>query len=410
MDLSSGYPFPLIRSGLLFNYPKLERSVHTDVAIIGGGISGALMAYHLIEAGISCVVIDGRTIGLGSTAASTSILQYEIDVPLSKLAEMKGKKDASRAYRLCCDSIEKLNDIAGRIGVKNFFKRKSLYFADSPGAVPFLKEEFNARKEAGFHVEYLDKEEIRKHYNFKSSAAILSYHGAQTDAYPFTHSLLQYVISKGAEVFDRSLIKQIKTNADGVQLKTENKNTIHVKKVVNATGYEVVNFINKKIVRLHSTYAIISEHALTERTQWEKDTILWNTADPYLYITSMDGRILVGGCDEKFYDPKRRDKLIKKKSEELAGNFHTLFPKTPFKSEFGWTGTFGSTKDGLPYIGTDGTNPRIYYALGFGGNGITFSQVAAEIITDLILGKKNSDVEIFSFNRLNQRNNNNNKT
>jgi len=60
---------------------------------------------------------------------------------------------------------------------------------------------------------------------------------------------------------------------------------------------------------------------------------------------------------------------------------------------------FGKTNDSLPYIGEYRKTPRIFYALGFGGNGITFSLVAAEIITDLLLGKKNENADVFSFSR-----------
>ena len=72
MELVAGYPFWLIKNGLLFSYPKLLENKKSDCVIIGGGISGALAAYYLIKAGIECIVVDGRTIGLGSTCASTS--------------------------------------------------------------------------------------------------------------------------------------------------------------------------------------------------------------------------------------------------------------------------------------------------------------------------------------------------
>ena len=83
MNLITGYPYWLINSGLPTNYPKLEKSLKTDIVIIGGGISGALTAYYLTNAGLNCVVVDSRTIGLGSTCASTALLQYELDTPLS---------------------------------------------------------------------------------------------------------------------------------------------------------------------------------------------------------------------------------------------------------------------------------------------------------------------------------------
>jgi glycine/D-amino acid oxidase-like deaminating enzyme len=70
-----------------------------------------------------------------------------------------------------------------------------------------------------------------------------------------------------------------------------------------------------------------------------------------------------------------------------------------FKTDFGWAGAFASTKDGLPYIGSIPQRSNTYFALGFGGNGITFSVIAAQIICDLIKGKSNDDAAIFSFSR-----------
>ena len=79
MNLKSGYPYSLIKNGLVEEYPKLQQDKTTDDIIIGGGISGALTAYHLTSAGLSCIVADARRIGLGSTCASTSLLQHEQD-------------------------------------------------------------------------------------------------------------------------------------------------------------------------------------------------------------------------------------------------------------------------------------------------------------------------------------------
>jgi thioredoxin reductase len=100
MKLDSGLPFWLIKDGLPFAYPKLERSLRTDVVILGGGISGALMGYSLTRAGIPCVLLDGRTIGLGSTCASTSLLQYEIDTSLHELADRIGQKNADSRFTI----------------------------------------------------------------------------------------------------------------------------------------------------------------------------------------------------------------------------------------------------------------------------------------------------------------------
>ena len=161
-------------------------------------------------------------------------------------------------------------------------------------------------------------------------------------------------------------IIKIKHSTDGVQLKTENNLTFKCKKLVYATGYEAVNFIHKKIVDLNSTYVTISEHNSTGGNFWKDNVLIWNTGNPYMYIrTTQDGRIMVGGRDEKFYNPVKRDKLIEQKTKDLKKDFNDLFPSIDFNPEFSWTGTFGSTKDGLPFIGPYKPLPNRFFFIRF---------------------------------------------
>jgi glycine/D-amino acid oxidase-like deaminating enzyme len=400
MNLTTGYPYWLINSGLVATYPKLEHSTKTDVVIIGGGISGALAAYYISNAGLECKVVDARSIGLGSTCASTSLLQYELDKPLSILADQIGFHSAARAYVMCSEAIDTLQNISQKIKFTLFEKQKSLYFAAFKKDRKLIETEFTYRKKAGFQVQFLDEKEIRQRFGFSAPAAILSLQGATTDAYMLTHVLLQSVIKKGNEVFDRTLISKIEYKSNGVKLFTKKGHSITAKKIVNASGYEITEFIDKKIVKLNSTFALASEHIQSHVPVWKEKTLLWNTADPYLYMRlTKDNRVIIGGRDKEFYNTSERDKLIKKKSSLLKKDFSKLFPKIELIPEFSWSGTFGSTKDALPYIGTYNKTPHTYYALGFGGNGITFSLIAAEIICDMITGKINKNVSLFSFDR-----------
>ena len=400
MNLKSGYPYPLLKNGLPFSFPKLDHDAEVPVIILGAGISGALVRYYLAKAGIESVTLDERTIGFGSTSASTSMLQYEIDVPLYRLTEMIGREGAERAYKLCNNSIETLTEIAKELSFDDFARRDSLYYAAYKKDVSWLKKEFTARKEAGFDVEWLEPDDVRKIYGFESYGAILSHHGAMTNAYMFAHKLLQYKAGeKGYSIYDRTHASKIEHHQKGVTVITDDGFTVKADKIVYATGYEVVDFIEKDIVQLLSTFAVVSEQ-YNKPEFWKDEVLIWNTADPYLYMrTTTDGRVLVGGRDETFSDPRKRDKLLKKKARQLTADVNKLFPGLNFIPEFSWAGTFGSTKDGLPYIGPYSKKPNSYFALGFGGNGITFSVIAAEIIRDLLLGKKNDDVELFRFDR-----------
>ena len=401
MKLSAGYPLSLIKNGLLFSYPKLDKDIKTDVLVLGGGISGALAAHYLVKEGIECVLIDARSIGLGSTCASTSLLQYEIDVPLHELIKMIGAKAAVRSYKLGVAAILRLEALSQKIGMHDYERKNSLYSAAFKKDIPFLKEEFDSRKKYGFDVKYLDEKNVLKEFGFTSYGGILSGVAASLDSYLLTHRLLQFNMKKGLKVYDRPLAIFINHNKQNVQIKTRDEFMIVAKKMVYATGYEVVDFISKPIVKLASTYAIASESSNSPQKFGKNDAIIWNTANPYLYLRSTkDNRIIIGGRDEEFFSHIKRDRLIPQKTKQLQKDFKKMFPAIPFKTEFSWAGTFGSTKDGLPYIGGYKNLPNGLFALGFGGNGITFSQVAGEIIASIIKGRKNKDAELFSFERM----------
>ena len=104
MDLKSNEPFWLIKNGIINSYPSLHEDIECDVLIIGGGITGSLLAHQAIEDGYDTVLLDKREIANGSSSATTSMLQYEIDIPLYQLIELIGKDNAVRSYQACSDS------------------------------------------------------------------------------------------------------------------------------------------------------------------------------------------------------------------------------------------------------------------------------------------------------------------
>jgi glycine/D-amino acid oxidase-like deaminating enzyme len=64
-----------------------------------------------------------------------------------------------------------------------------------------------------------------------------------------------------------------------------------------------------------------------------------------------------------------------------------------------WSGAFGTTEDGLPLIGRVPGHPGIYAAYGYGGNGITFSYLAAQVIGELIAGRGRAWFDDFAIDR-----------
>jgi glycine/D-amino acid oxidase-like deaminating enzyme len=301
---------------------------------------------------------------------------------------------------LCGEAIDKLADLMTNLSFKEFDSRNSLYFSRKKKQKEFMRKECLARKQAGFDVELLDGTQLNDAYQIKAAYGILSAKGATNNAYALTHRLLEECFKKGSKIYAQTKINSITYEKQCVILKTVEGRAIKASHVINATGYEVTNFIDKKIVDLDCTYAVISESDAEHEEPWKNSIMMWNTDDPYLYMCcTTDHRIIIGGRDERFVNVNTMHTYLPKKEALLEKDFSKTLPSMTFKREFGWSGVFGKTKDSLPYIGNIRKTPRTFYALGFGGNGITFSLVAAEIITDLLLGKKNEDAEIFSFSR-----------
>lgn len=400
MDLVSPRPFWLLRNGLLATYPSLKEDARCDVIVLGAGISGAFVAESLSRAGMDVVVIDKRDVAAGSTSASTALISYEIDTHLTELTRRLGRQKAERAYRLCHDSIDAIERLVSELGIDcGFQRRPSAYFAVEENETTALREEYAARRASGIAVDLLSASEVSERFSFSRPAALVSAQGAQLDAHRLTHGLLRHAATRGARIFDRTCVEEVDAQEHEVRLKTDRGCVLIARHLVFATGYESQDFLPRRVVRLKSTYAFASEPLAAFPGWWER-CLIWETARPYLYMrTTEDGRAIVGGEDDPFRNPNRRDRLLEKRTEKLAERFREMFPAIDLSIDHRWAGTFGETKDGLAYIGSIRQMSRCQFALGFGGVGVTFSRIAAEIICDTLCGRANPDAQLFRFDR-----------
>ncbi|KOP35783.1 FAD-binding oxidoreductase [Flavobacterium sp. WLB] len=399
MKLRSTETFWPLISAMNTSYPSIDSDIKTEILIVGGGITGALMAYKLITAGKKIVLVDRRDVANGSTAASTALLQYEIDVPLHELIKLRGEKCAVDSYRNGKKAIFDLRNIIDTVESDCGFEfKKSIYFTSYKKDIPFLKNEFKARKQRDFDVTWLNKYELEK-MGLNAIAAIESKTAAVMDPFKLANDLLSYCHQNGMQIYDRTNITSVQTTKGKCIAHTENKCTITADHVVYCSGYESTETIEEKIVDLKSTYALASE-IVPELPTILKNAVIWDTSSPYYYYrATADNRIIMGGGDEEFRDAKKRDKLIPKKEASLMRQFKRRFPNVQFKLDYSWAGTFGETKDGLPYFGKPDPKKNIHYVLGFGGNGITFSVIGMNSIVDSIKNKKNPDLDFYRFGR-----------
>lgn len=400
MRLRSKETYWLLKNGLITSYPSLHQDITCDVLIIGGGITGSLMAYQLSKEGYKTVLVDKRDIGMGSTSATTAMIQYEIDEPLYSLIDKVGEHAAVDSYRAGVSVIDQLEMIVKSVNSDCSFTRKqSLFIAHSKKDLEWLIKEYETRKKFDFHVIWLTQDDLKTQFGVVGEGGILSKAGASMDAYRLTHDLLAFCIKNyRLSVYDHTAIEKVLYNPLSNIAFSDNKNTITCAKLIYASGYETHTIIKKKIVDLISTYAIVSEPLKIPAVML--NTLIWNTQDPYLYArTTSDNRILVGGGDVNFKNAIRRDRLLDQKELFLLESFQKLMPAIKIIPDFTWAGTFGVTKDALPYIGPHHDFPNTYFVLGFGGNGITFSTMAMSIISDAIKGESNKFLEYYRFNR-----------
>lgn len=376
---------------------KLPKSA--DVLVIGAGVSGALAADALVAAGLQVVIIDRRTPGAGSTAASTALLQFELDLPLSKLREDIGDAAAARAWRRSQQSVEIL---AARVRTLNiscdFRRRQALYLSGNVLSPTALETEAHLRRIAGLPSRFLPAATVKSMFGISGRAGILSDGAAEVNPARLTAGLLRSVIRRGAKVVAPVTVADVSPGEKSVTVHLEDGRALTAGHVVFATGYELAKGVPRRGHSITSTWSIATRPQ--PEKLWPGRALIWEAADPYLYIrTTVDGRVICGGEDAEFDDEETRDRLLPKKAAKLAAKLAALIPGIDTTPELAWAGSFGDSKTGLPTIGPVPRMNRCHAILGFGGNGITFSAMAAEIISRSLQGLDDPDSDLFAFDR-----------
>jgi glycine/D-amino acid oxidase-like deaminating enzyme len=401
MDLTSGVPYWLVKTGLRATYPKLDQDRRCDLAIIGGGITGALVGHRFASEGIHTILLEGREMGYGSTGASTALLQYELDCHLTDLIQRIGPSPAQRCYRLCADAITGIERLVSEVGSEaDFGRKRSLYLATRRRDVKALERERRARQDIGIEVELLSPSDIRDRFAFERPAALLSSLGAEIDPLRFTHALLAAAGRDGLEAYDRTGVARYQSDRKGVLLETADGWRIRARKAIFATGYNIPPFVPRRQVQLTSTFAFATS-PLAGFDGWGEDRcLIWETSRPYFYArTTPDGRAILGGADQPFKGAHKIERMQDRQIERLAKQFAAMFPHIEFDVDWSWAGTFAETADGLPFIGAVPEFPNGFVALGYGANGIPFGYVAADLLVDLFLGRGSPDAELFRIGR-----------
>lgn len=398
-DLRTGRPVWLDRR--LPNIPAdaLKRSISCDVLVVGAGISGAIIAEALSDTGLKVVIVDRRGAVQGSTAASTALLQYEIDTPLSVLSGRIGQDRAERLWRRSRLAVDALRERTRALGIEaEQATRDSLYLSGNVLDAAGLETEMEARRRAGFEVSFLKPAAVLAEYGIKGRSAIVGRDNFMADPRLLAAGYLNAAIGRGAKLYAPVEVTAIDPTASGVTVATLGGPEIKCGSVVFATGYEMLKGIPKKGNTIISTWVIATKPQ--PRKIWPTGCIIWEAADPYLYIrTTPEGHVICGGEDAEISDADERDALNEAKTERLVNKLGALLPMIDPAADYSWSGSFGDSLTGTPTIGPVPRMPNCYAAMGYGGNGITFSMMAGQMLRGMITGVGDPDSDLVSFSR-----------
>ena len=369
-----------------------------DALIVGGGITGSLVAERLTRQGLDVVIVDRELPGRGSTAASTSMLLWEIDRSLAQLAEIYGFERASRAYLASLHAVARLKSLVLQLGVPCEMRDKNSLLLAAGDTGRQLREEHDLRARAGLPGDFLDHAMLLDVFGIARAGAIVSPGSADADPMQLARGLLAVAIGRGARIFEAEAV-QFDAAARSVGVLLKNGREIEARSVILATGYVMPDIVHSTVHAVSSSWAI----ATTPQPQniWRDGALIWEDSKDYLYARSTSaGRIIIGGEDSKEdIEPDARDALIPEKSRLLTQKLAALWPTANLDIEFSWSGTFDTTSDGLPLIGPVPNAKGVYAAYGYGGNGITFSFLAAQLIGDLIAGATSPLLGDFALDR-----------
>lgn len=394
-DLRTGRSLWADSPGLGVPTRPLTAAISVDVAIVGAGISGAFMAHELSK-DHSVAVLDRRAPLMGSTLASTALLQWEIDLPLTALAGKIGAANAKRAYLKSRQAVDALKRIVAEERIVCGLKGKSsLYLAGDAYGHRALEAEALARAEIGLDSLYLDSAALHERFGVERTGAILSSGSASADPARLAAGLLRRAQARGAKVWSPIEVLQAVSDPDGVTLLTDADHAVRAKSVVFCCGYEFPRGVPTPGAEVISTWALASKPR-QRCPVWLREMLVWEASDPYLYLRmGGDGRLIVGGEDEASAVAHQDKTKLKQKREIIAAKLKRLLPDIAFEIDYGWAGAFGESATGLPSIGPIEGMDHTWAVMGFGGNGITYSVIASQIVAAEVRGASDPDADLY---------------
>lgn len=352
------------------SFPEQSGDIRTDVLIIGGGIAGLLTAYFLKERGVDCVVVEKERICSGVTGNTTAKITSQHGLIYAKLVKSFGEENA-RKYLIANENALRRYEIMSR-KIDCDFERKDSFVYSTDNRKKLI-DEMQALDRIGFKAELSESLPLP----VKTVGAVRFPKQAQFHVLKFLSA-----VSKDLTVFENTFVREM-IGTDAVT----NTGKIHAKRVVCTTRFPFINKHGLYPLKLyqHRSYVLALENAKNVNGMYVDEE------KTGMSFRNYGDLLLLGGGGHR--------------TGKKGGNWNELrrFQKLHYpnaKEKYFWSAQDCMSLDSVPYIGQYSKNtPDFFVATGFNKWGMTSAMVAAEILADLITGKKNDLADLFSPSR-----------
>lgn len=361
-----------------------------DVVIVGGGITGITTALLLQKAGKSCLVAEAHNLCFGTTGGTTAHLNTFFDTTYDMIQSDFGEQGAQLVARATRKALDLFKQHVTEYNIDCGYEEKDGYlYAQNEQQTEQLQKIFEASQQAGTAVAYTDH--IPVPIEFEKAIV----YGGQAQIHPsrYVYALAQAFEAAGGVILQQCLVNNVNGN-EILDIETT-RGALRAKNLIYATHIPPgVNLLHFRCAPYRS-YAM----AVTLKDGAYPNGLAYDMYDPYHYYRTQDvdgvRYLIAGGEDHKTAHESNTDACFTR-LESYLRKYYDID-----QVAFRWSSQFFEPSDGLAYIGHLPGNPdNVFVATGFGGNGITYSHIAAITLTDLIVNGASSYADLFAPGRV----------
>ncbi|NEQ23838.1 MAG: FAD-dependent oxidoreductase [Microcoleus sp. SIO2G3] len=377
-------------------YPPLTRDLAVDVAIVGGGITGLTTALLLKRAGLSVAVLEALEIETSATSHTTGHISEVPDIGYQELIGNFGEDAARQVARSRRAAIDRIASFVQEEQIDCGFAYLPGYlYSESYSDLDQLEANAKAARKLGVEATTTTALPLP----FPTTKGIVFPNQAQFDGVAYVQALARSIDGGGSYVFEQTRVVDI--SGDAPTRVYTRQGTIAAQKVVLATHTPIHDITKLQDVYLAAVRAVpYQSYVLAVKVRSPiPEGLFWDTADPYHYTRKANhpefGELLiVGGADHRTGAVENTLESYEQLEAYVRSRYHV--ESIPYR----WSSQWFEPTDGLPFIGTAALHPNIYLATGFSGNGISYGTIAGITISDSILERKNSWIDLYSPGRI----------